>query len=516
VRCPFSRSSSSVAPTWSRNPPVAPQLALGASGVVLVTNSSDDVVPGSFRAAIGEANADASIRAIRFTSGFVIELESPVEFTGDQDLEIAGHGSTLDGSALSGDETSFLATGGGDLEIADVTLQNAPGHGAVIQVPESSEEGTTQSVVLRHVRAIDNEGHGVEINDQEDPDDAGDPDADPQVRGNSNGSDASLEVVVIGSSFVGNGFGALDRDGLRVNEGGLGDLTFSIFDSNADDNGADGVELDERGPGDSVFEIVRSHFSGNGDFDQVAPIDKDDGFDADEVDEGDMIVTVFLSTANDNFEEGFDFNENDAGDQHVTMELSEASGNAEEGVDLEEDDDFEGGGHLVAVLTQVTANDNGGDGGVKIRERGEGDLVGDLDRVTASGNVNDHPNADPEAEPAGVSIREQGDGDLTADVDKATADGNSFEGISLREQDAGVLVGTVAHSQTNDNGAEGIRFREQNGGSLTAAVAHSTVMDNGEAGVRADTSGAGTLALQNVTFAGNGGGDTDGNVPPTP
>jgi hypothetical protein len=59
-----------------------------------------------------------------------------------------------------------------------------------------------------------------------------------------------------------------------------------------------------RGTGSLVFHIRGSHFSGSGDFDQSADPDKDDGFDADEVEAGDLITKVLSSTANDNFGEG--------------------------------------------------------------------------------------------------------------------------------------------------------------------------------------------------------------------
>jgi len=109
----------------------------------------------------------------------------------------------------------------------------------------------------------------------------------------------------------------------------------------------------------------------------------------DESDEGGLYGTLFLSTANDNYEEGFDFNENRAGDFVVKMFLVEASRNLEEGLDFEEDDDFQGGGDLIATLEGITANGNGpgGDAGLKIRERGDGDLEATVTGVTTTGNL---------------------------------------------------------------------------------------------------------------------------------
>ena len=431
--------------------PVAPVAESSVNGLmVLHVTSSADVGPGSFRDAVAQANANASIGKILLRPRLrPIELMSTVVYTGAQDLVLAGQGATLDGSGLSAGATTFLANGGGDLVITGITFRDAPGHGMIVQVPADAEG--TQRVALRDVAALGNLGHGVEINDQQDPDDAGDP--DNGIRGNAAGSNASLVVDVVDSNFDGNGFGTVDRDGLRVNEGGLGDLTFSITGSTAVDNGADGVELDERGEGSLSFRILRSHFSRNGDYDQSADPDKDDGFDADEADAGDFLASVLLSTANDNFEEGFDFNENDAGDMRVTMKLSEASGNPEEGIDLEEDDDWQGGGDLVADLDQVTANGNttaDGHGGIKIRERGDGNLEAVVRGSEASGNT-----------AAGIHMREQAAGSLEATVTGATAGDNGLEGIFLREDDAGDQQATVRESSADGNGADGINFDEK-------------------------------------------------------
>jgi hypothetical protein len=273
-----------------------------------------------------------------------------------------------------------------------------------------------------------------------------------------------------------------DRDGLRVNEGGLGDLTITFKLSVSEENGADGIEVDERGDGDVSVDMFGSRVTRNGEFD---PLDLDDGFDIDEAGNGSILGKVILSSANDNFEEGFDFNENDAGDLRVNMELVEASGNGEEGIDYEEDDDFAGGGDLVVTMIGIKTNGNhAGDAGLKIREKG----VGHLD-VTVKG---------------------------------VEASNNATRGIQIREDDQGNLVASVARATALTNGDHGIDFDENRAaagdpGDLTAAVADSSSSDNQGAGVRADqqTPGIGTLVLTRVTTAGNAGGATAGNVPAT-
>ena len=100
-------------------------------------------------------------------------------------------------------------------------------------------------------------------------------------------------MTVIGSRFSGNGntegVSVSDNDGLRVNEGGLGDLRITVRLSVFEENGADGIEVDERGDGDIRVDMLLTQLRANGPFD---PEDLDDGFDIDEWNNGDVIVSV--------------------------------------------------------------------------------------------------------------------------------------------------------------------------------------------------------------------------------
>ena len=451
----------------SQNDPLAPSGAepVSVGSAVARVVSSNDAGPGSFRAAVEAANSDGSIRVIRFDSGLApIQLQQPVVYTGAQALRIEGNDAVLDGTGLDpAADAAFLANGGSDLAISRLAVRNAPQEGIEIDIPAGSSG--IKKFVLDEVGAFANRGFGVLINDQANPEDAEDP----------AGSAASLDVTVTGSRFDDNGFAALDRDGLRINEGGDGDLVVSISKSSAADNGADGIELDERGLGDVRFRVAHSQFTGNGSFDQTLA-DLDDGIDVDESNEGSLIGTVLQSSANDNKEEGFDFNENHAGGLRVDFTQSEASRNLEEGIDLEEDDDFQGGGDLIARLVGTTTDGNGpgGDAGLKIRERGEGNLE--------------------------------------TDVRNAESNGNAIGGISIREDAGGSLQASLVQITTNGNASHGMDFDENSTGDLTASVTSSRSLSNGGAGVRADQQlpGLGTLALTATTLAGNAGGSVIG------
>ena len=437
-----------------------------SSGAVLVSNDHD-AGPGSFRDAIDQANADPFVTHIQFTGRVsVISLLQSVVFTGSQALAIDGNGATIDASGVA-QGAAFLATGGGDLAISRLAVRNAPAEGIAVEVPPSAT-GTVHISLFR-VEIADNLGHGVLVNDQEDSSAPEGEQPDPD------GSAASVDVAVVNSRFTGNGFSVTDRDGLRVNEGGDGDLIVTVKHTVASDNGADGIEVDERGNGDVRVEMFGTELVGNGSLD---PLDFDDGFDIDEYDEGGVFGTVTFTVASGNFEQGLDFNENNAGDMKVDLSHVTAIGNSEEGIEYEEDDDFAGGGDIVTTMTDVVANGNGandGDAGLKVREKGDGSVIAVISGAVASDNVI-----------GGVLVREDAAGNMRADIDGAA---------------------------TLGNGGRGIEFDENGAGDLAAALADSTSLSNADADIRADqqSPGAGSFVVSSVTYA-----TSSGNTSPTP
>ena len=437
-----------------------------SSGAVLVSNGND-AGPGSFRDAIDQANADPGVTHVQFTGSVsVVALQQSVVFTGAQALRIDGNLATIDGSGVALG-AAFLATGGGDLEVSRLTVRDAPAEGIAVEVP-SSATGTIH-VSLFRVQILNNLGHGVLVNDQEDSSAPEGQQPDPD------GSAASVDVAVVNSRFIGNGFSVTDRDGLRVNEGGDGDLIITVKHTVASDNGADGIEVDERGNGDVRVDMFVTELVGNGSLD---PGDFDDGFDIDEYNDGSVVGTVTSTVASNNFEQGLDFNENNAGDMRVDLSHVEATGNAEEGVEYEEDDDFAGGGDIVTTMTDMVTNGNGandGDAGLKIREKGDGSVVAVISGAVSSDNA-----------VGGILVREDAAGHLRGDIDKATTLGND---------------------------GRGIEFDENGAGDLAASLSDSTALTNTDVDIRADQQapGAGSFAVSNVTFA-----TTSGNVAPAP
>ena len=449
-------SDGSVAPLA----PPAPLPAKGGSDAAVVSTSAD-AGPGSLREAVVAASADPSIRTIRFDGGLgAIELQAPVTYSGVQSIEIRGAGVVVDGSALGALEGAIVLAGGGDVGLSDLTVREAPGVGISVLVAAGATG--TVNVTLDEVHALDNGLHGVLINDQAEY--LNDP-----ATTSSAGSPAALRVRVSRSSFERNGFAAIDQDGLRVNEGGSGDLDAEIRDTRVVGNGGDGIELDERGEGSAIFAVAHTVLNENGAFTEE---DYDDGIDVDESGPGEIDGRFVDVTANGNYEQGVDLNENDAGDLRVTMNQVEASDNAEEGVEFEEDDDFAGGGDIVAQLQNVTTLRNGasdGDAGLKLREKGAGSIVARLVNPVSSSN-----------EIGGILVREDAAGDLTAVVVNATA---------------------------NANGDDGIGFDENGAGNLDAQVQRATASTNAGAGVAAEQAASGTGLLRIHSLDGTGNGD---------
>ena len=451
-------------------------VSVGATSpaTVFVLNSNDDG-PGSFRRAVALANAaDSGVTRIQFLGSVsTIYLRKKVEFTGAQSLTISGASATLDGSKATGDP-AFLASGGGNLTVSGLNVRNAHAEGIVVQVP--TDATGTLRVSLFNVDIVNNLGHGVLVNDQED--DSTTEDEQP----NPNGSAASVDVSVVNCRFVHNGYSASDRDGLRVNEGGDGDLVITVKYTHSDNNGADGIEADERGPGDIRLDMLGARLTRNGPND---PNDLDDGFDIDEWDAGSIIGTVAFSAANDNYEEGFDFNENNDGDLRVDMQFVEANRNGEEGIDLEEDDDFGNSGDLVTVMSNIVTigNGNGADGALKIREKETGNLDVTLTNVLSANNFG-----------SGIFVRESSGGNSVVRILRALTSGNTLS----------LLDGVFA-------GGHGIELLESGGGDLSATVTKSNSSGNDGAGVFGS---AGTVTLNGVTFFGasNTGGETGGTA----
>lgn len=331
----------------------------------------------SLQAAIAAANVDSGIHKIVFAKNAHIQLTQPVVFTGGQALKVVGNGAVIDGSlagsfVLDADLTAVTEDGtlvfntAGDLRISNLSVINSATRGIVVNIPENAE-GDDIAIRLHNVSITDSALFGLHIDDNADEFDDG-------VAGSAIGIDLRINK----SSFVGNGTGAIDFDGIRVDERGEGSINSVIINTHIDANGGDGIELDEAGNGDVDSTMINVTLNANGFYNED---DLDDGFDIDEADAGDINARLINVQVNDNMDEGLDFDEAGEGDIELDIVNLQALGNADEGIKADEED----AGDIDVKLVKVSVAESGDDG-VQFTELGEGKIEAKLVNVTANDN----------------------------------------------------------------------------------------------------------------------------------
>jgi len=332
----------------------------------------------SLQQAIAAANADSSITKLVFRKNAEISLTAPVIYSGRQALTLIGNGATIDGSAAGSftlDEDLSAVTEDGtlifntasDITINKLSVINNATRGIVVNIPADAE-GDDITVNLKKVTISHSALYGLHIDDNANEFDDG-----------SEGSAIGVNLNIVKSSFIANGTGAIDFDGVRVDERAEGDINAVIIQTHIDANGGDGVELDEAGAGDVEATMVRVSISDNGFYNEA---DLDDGFDIDEAGDGDIEVNLIKVTANNNMDEGLDFDEAGEGDVELKLRRVTVDNNADEGIKVDE----ENGGNIEAKLSKVKVS-NGGDDGVQFTELGGGKIEAELRKVTADNNA---------------------------------------------------------------------------------------------------------------------------------
>jgi hypothetical protein len=467
------------APTGSDGSPEASLDVALAAADIMVTNNQDSG-PGSLRAAAEAANLDAGIKSIAFANGVGrIQLMDPVEFDGTQDLTIHGNNGSIDGPgsgvkvpqgaqpATCDDALRF--TGGGDVTIEDLRVQDACGTGIYVEIPFSASGDVV--VTLENVTAFQNGLFGLLVDDQ------------------VNNSPAGVEVYITDSTFDRNGYvGASDLDGVRVNEGGIGDIYAEVTNTRVTRNGADGLELDEKESGDVYLEVKDSNFDNNGPRD---PEDLDDGLDIDEAGPGDLVVVAMHSSANNNYDEGWDFDEEDEGDIDLEFYYIEALGNVDENIKATEDKECEdnpttcsGGGNIILDFEHVTASRSVAKEGIEAEELGDGNIVAMFENVEATGNG---------------KVKDDGEEGIQLTEDK---DCDEYGTCGSWDGD---LTATLDQLLVKDNGDDGIQLKEQGKGDFSAEVFNSSITNNRDAGIDAaeENDGTGNICIDNVEFKNN-------------
>lgn len=389
-------------------------LAVLASNAVArgiwVSNNSDSG-PGSFREAITAANGDTSVNWITFARGLgSIGLQSTVTFNGAQALRIDGHEATLTAAGSAAFDL-FVTTGGGWLEISRLGLVAGHANGIVVSIP--AEAGGEVRVDLWEVILTGNGLFGLLIDD-------------------SLGSPAGVLLNLQRCVVTENGTGAIDNDGLRVNERGPGNVSASFKECLFEANGADGVELDEGDLGDVLVQVLHSDFNENGFLDIE---DLEDGIDVDEAGDGDIVALM------------------------VDCRLD---GNGDEATDLNED----GTGSLFASFYQVTANDNV-DKGLTAEEFGDGNVQAVYSQIIAIGNKKE-----------GVKLDESDGGDLQVELHNAYLENNTDDGMQVEEIGAGDVFVRIVNSTILKSKKYGLNLTQGDEGTGLLRLQHVSFADN--------------------------------------
>jgi len=329
----------------------------------------------SFNAAINKANMNSSVTQITFAKNARIALTAPVIYTGKQHLTLIGNHAVVDGSKAGSfiqaadltavtQDSSLIFNSAAPLKISDLSIINSATRGLTINIPEDAT-GTDVSIILRNLKITHSALYGLHIDDNSDEFDEG-----------NQGSDVGINLVIENSEFIRNGTGAIDFDGVRVDERGPGSITAFITKTIIDDNGGDGIELDEAGAGNVEVAMVDVSISRNGFYNQA---DLDDGFDIDEAGDGDINASLFNVVIDANLDEGLDFDESGQGDLITRMYQVSANRNSDEGLKFDEQDS----GDIRTILSNVKVTKSGDDG-IQITEQGEGLVAATLLQVNVS------------------------------------------------------------------------------------------------------------------------------------
>ena len=343
------------------------QLTLRDRTIEVTTTANSG--PGSLRNAIDQANSAGRLVEqitiefnLRRGQGDTIFLTNGLSFpalfyTNSVPLTLNGNDTIIDGSGLASEDI-LRSTGGADLTVNGLSFVNGPANGLNVSLPAGATD--VVDLAFNDVTFEGNGLNGLLVNDQ----------AEDEVNPGGSDSNASIHLDLINVNVLNNGFAALDFDGVRINEGGEGDLRFTMSGGLVDGNGGDGIELDEVGDGSVLADLQGVSFSNNGS--QNIEEDPDDGFDIDEAGSGDIILMMESVTLTDNEDEGLDLDEDDAGNIEVVLESSIGSGNIDENFKFTEN----GRGNLRASFFDVTSTGSVDSDGVGFEEDEDDEIPG--------------------------------------------------------------------------------------------------------------------------------------------
>ena len=468
--------------------PVDPSGPVGVPGVA----EAPPVAP----AATDAASLQAALDLAAGTGGTVIVqgtivLTDPLTYTSDQNLTLMGRqdarivGPTTPIAAPSnsgarvGEETvgdALQVVGDGDLTIRNLAFEGQSGHGVYRELTDDASG--TVTIDLSQVVFTGQGLSGMWVEDQ-----TGGSEAAPDPIQ----SDASIHLAFVNVTVSGTGFAEdagqscraleeedgcpwADFDGMRFNEGGLGDITFDFRSVDFSDNAGDGAEFDEIGDGGVQGSVAASFFNRNGEQPQF-PADVEDGFDIDEAGDGGVHLEMRNVEVSDNVDEGVDLDENGSGDVFLGAENLAATGNVDENIKItESEDDPTGAGDIVLDLVNVTADGSLDSRGARFEEFGEGGVRGLIRGSSFSNNTEDD----------GLRIDEEGEGSVGVQLRQVDGSGNDGQGLQITENGDGDIAASIQGSSFGGNGNTAVEMEEEDEGGHDVTIQGSTLL--GEAG----------------------------------
>ncbi len=415
--------------------------------------TSDDQGEGSLRQAFIDAKSTGgeikieTEENITLNSGLVYDGQKPIKLTGRKNVIKLKSNETLlyisAGADFSGE--SFILEGARQYNVSDGDASSQPAaKGIYVEIPSHQKDDV--NFELKDVEITNMEGMGIHISDCDLRDRCG--------RGQGHegdGSDASISVNFENLYVSDVGHGALDHDGVRIDERGAGDIMVISENSIYLRNGSDGLELDEGGEGSIIATLVSDRYVENGGY--CNP---------------DIMGLYLHQNAHRDFEDEV------ATDADIPQKIN----GSPDASCIELDTKYYESGFLKSYKYSLDLDD-----GVDIDEADDGDIRLIMKDVLIAHNFDEGGNFD-----------ELGNGDVNAEYMNVVMEGNFDEGSKHNESGRGGIYANIQNSRAFDNHGEGFVFEEKNEGNVkirAVAVQTSGNDDQKNSGVIVEQKGKG-------------------------
>ena len=460
---------------------------------IVVTDLAGAVGAAALQAALDRAAASPEDSVIVLgEAGARVELAAGLQYRGASGLTIFGNGlrlaSTANLTLLRIEEARAVHLSGLVLEGAggwSVVARGELADGAATGAPPglridlgAAATGMVR-VVLEDLRVTGTAGPGIAILDCAgpcgDPGETGTGDAQTGEAGAGDGptgSEAGIALTLRDVEIANVGLGAIDGAGIRIDEGGPGDVSLHAIGLRVTGSGGDGIALTEAQEGGVTIRIAGLVLEANGAYCDPGllsahlPDITAAGYEAGAATLADIPGPVAESPDDACFLREIAFHPDGSPARHA-FDLRRGHG-----LRVAE----AGAGGLSAALVDVEVFGNSG-AGLALAEAGPGDLDAQLADLFAEANGGD-----------AVAVSEDGDGALALDAARFEALANGGAGLAATETGAGDLMLVLRAAATVGNGHDdhgtggpppglGILAEQRDEGTGTVHVIDSEIAD---------------------------------------